>query len=59
MHLQEFLGRGDEAAVAHNRLQDDSGNLVLVGLKRLPHAVQVIVCCRQCGSCSTMSTIVP
>ena len=51
-HLKELLCGWNEAGVAHDGLQDDASNLVLVGLKDRAHALQVIVRGRQCGGCS-------
>ena len=42
-HHQEFLGGGDEARISNNRLQDNTGNLTLVGSKELLDGVDVIV----------------
>jgi hypothetical protein len=47
--LQELLGGGDEARVAHHRLQDQASNLALVGLKQGLDRGQIVVARGQGG----------
>ena len=53
--LQELFGGRDEARVADHRLQDHACHLVLVLLKKAPHAVQVVVGGCQGGLCKRTS----
>lgn len=51
-HLQKLLSGWNEAGVADDRLEDNSGYLALVGLKDLLHLLQVIVRGAQRGGCA-------